>query len=90
MLQRKPKYNWDVNVADTAISKLVKTEPNCKYLIGIKFDKAIRPLVLMIPKMSWYSMTFNVKKENNKLMSSCINHGKLLENKKQFGMRRKI
>ena len=33
-------------------------------------DKAIRPLVLIMPKMSGYVKTFKVKKGNNKLMSS--------------------
>ena len=55
------------------ISKLFKTKTNSKYLIGITFDKAIRPLVLIMPKMSWYVKTFKVKAgdkdKNNKLMS---------------------
>ena len=55
------------------ISKLFKTKTNSKYLIGIRFDKAIRPLVLIMPKMSWYVKTFKVKAgdkdKNNKLMS---------------------
>ena len=42
-------------------------------------DKAIRPLVLIIPKMSGYVKTFKVKKGNNKLMSFHINGKKLLE-----------
>ena len=41
-------------------------------MIGIKFDKAIRPLVLIMPKMSGYVKTFKVKEgdkdKNNKLM----------------------
>ena len=32
-------------------------------MIVIKFDKAIRPLVLMIPKVSGYVKTFKVKEE---------------------------
>ena len=36
---------WDVNVDNIVISRLVKTETNSKFLTGIKFDKAIRPLV---------------------------------------------
>ena len=42
---------WDNNVDNIVISKLVKTKTNCKYLIGIKVDKAIRPLVLIKLKM---------------------------------------
>ena len=60
------------------ISKLVKTKTNSKYLTGY-LDKAIRPLVLIMPKMSGYVKTFKVKKGNNKLMSFPINDKKLLE-----------
>ena len=53
------------------------------YLIGIKSDKAIRSLVLMMPKMSGYVKTFRVKEgdkdKNNKLMSFHIDDEKLLE-----------
>ena len=41
-----------------SISKLVKTETNSKYLIGY-LDKAIRPLVSIMPKMG--SMLRNLK-----------------------------
>ena len=65
------------------ISKLVKTKTNSKYLIEIKFDKAIRPLVLIMPKMNRYVKTFKVKKgdkdKNNKLMYFHIDNKKLLE-----------
>ena len=60
------------------ISKLLKTKTNSKYLIGY-LDKAIRPLVLIMPKMSGYVKTFKVKKGNNKLMSFPIKDKKLLE-----------
>ena len=40
---------WDGNVDNTVISKLVKTKTNSKCLIGY-LDKAIRPLVLIMPK----------------------------------------
>ena len=46
-------------------------------------DKAIRPFVLLMPKMSRYIKTFKVKDgdkyKNNNLISFCIHHGKLLE-----------
>ena len=61
MLQKKPIKIWHLNVNNIVISKLVKTKPNSKYLIGIKFDKAIRPLVLIRPKVSGYVKTFKVK-----------------------------
>ena len=46
-------------------------------------DEVIRPLVLILLKMSRYVKAFKVKDgdkdKNNKLMSSCINNEKLLE-----------
>ena len=46
-------------------------------------DKTIRPLVLIMPKISEYVKTFKVKdgnkNKNNKLMSFCIDDVKLLE-----------
>ena len=42
-------------------------------MIGIKFDKDVRPLVLIIPKMKGYSKIFKVKNrdkdKSNKLIS---------------------
>ena len=43
------------------MSKLIKTKANSKYFIGIKFDKAIRTLVLIMPEMSGYVKAFKVK-----------------------------
>ena len=43
---------WDVNVDNIVVSILVERKTNYKYLIGIKFDEAIRPLVLIMPEMS--------------------------------------
>ena len=77
MLQKRPIKIWDVNVDNIVISKLVKTETNSKYLIGY-LDKAIRPLVLIISKMSGYVKTFKVEDKINKLMSFRINDEKLL------------
>ena len=42
-------------------------------------DKTIRPLVLIMPKMSGYVKTFKVKEGNDKLMSFRIDDEKLLE-----------
>ena len=74
---------WDVNVDITVFLKLIETKTDSKYLIGIKFDKAIRPLVLKIPKMSGYVKIFKVKEggkdKSNKLISFLINGEKLLE-----------
>ena len=52
-------------------------------MIEIKFDKAIRILVSIMPKNSGYVKTFQVKEgdkeKNNKLMSFRIDDEKLLE-----------
>ena len=56
-----PIQIWDVNVDNIVISKLVKTKTNSKYLIGIKFDKAARPSVLLMSKMRGYVKRFKVK-----------------------------
>ena len=82
MLQINIKIG-NYNVDNIVISKLVKTKTNSKYLIGVKLDKFIRPLVLRMPKINGYVKTFKVKEgdkdKNNKLMSFCINDQKLLE-----------
>ena len=49
---KTPINIWDVNVDNIVISKLVKTKANYRYLIGY-LDKAIRPLVLIMPKNKW-------------------------------------
>ena len=52
-------------------------------MIGIKFDKPIRPLVLTMSNMSEYFKTFKVKDrgkdKRNKLTSFRIDNEKLLE-----------
>ena len=56
---------WDVNVDNIVISKLVETKANSNYLIGIKFDKSIRPLVLIMSKISGWFKTFEVEERDN-------------------------
>ena len=72
MLQKKPIQIWDVNVDSIVVSKLVKTKTNSMYFIWY-LDKNIRPLVLILPKMSGYVKTFKVKEgnkdKNNKLLT---------------------
>ena len=79
---KKPIKIWDVNANDIIISRLVKTNTNSKYLIGYS-DKDIRPLGLIMPKMSGYVKSFNVKDgdkvKSNKLMSFRIDDEKLLQ-----------
>ena len=81
---KKPINIWDINIENIVISKLVKENTNSKYLIRIEFDKAIRPLALIMPKMSGYVKIFKVKEgdkdKNNKLMSFNLDGEKLLVN----------
>ena len=48
---------WYVNVDNIIISKIFKSKNNFKYLIGY-LDEVIKPLVLLLPKMSGYVKTF--------------------------------
>ena len=59
MVQQKPIKLWDVNVDNIGVSKSIETKTNSKYLIGY-LDRVIRPLVLILPKMSEYFKTFKV------------------------------
>ena len=79
MLQKKPVKIWDANVDNIVISILIETKTNSTYLNGIKFDKAIRPLVLIMSKMSGYVKKFKVKEGDNKLMSFRIDDEKILK-----------
>ena len=76
---KKPIKTWDVSVDNIFIPNLTETKTNSKYLIAMKFEKAVRPLVLIISKMSGYFKTFKVKEGDNKLMSFRIDDEKLLE-----------
>ena len=75
---KKTVKSWNVNVNNIVISKIIKAKTNSKYLIGY-LDKAIGPLVLIMPKMSGYVKIFKVKEWNNKIMSFGIDDDKLLE-----------
>ena len=70
------------NIDKTVILKLVESKTNPKYLIGY-LEKVIKPIVLMLPRVSGYVDTFKVKDKekdkNNKLLSLRINEEKLLE-----------
>ena len=67
---KQPMNIWDVNVANTVVSKFIETKSNSNYLIGY-LDKVIKPLVLIFPKMSGYVKIFKDTDGNkdNKLMS---------------------
>ena len=58
--------------------KLVKAKTNSKHLIGYS-DNTIRPLVLIMPKMSGYVKTLKIEDKCSKLMSFRIDDEKLLE-----------
>ena len=79
---KQPINIWDGNVDDIVVSKIIKTKANSKCLIGY-LDKAIRPLVLTLPKIIDYVKTFKVKDgdqdKSNKLMSFRIDNERLLE-----------
>ena len=51
MVQKKTINIWDVNLDNIVVLKLVETKTNSKYLVGY-LDKVIRPLILILPKMS--------------------------------------
>ena len=68
----------DVNIDNIDISRLIETKTNSMYLIGY-LGKVIRPLVLVLPKISGYVKTFKVKDKNYKLMSFDINDEKLFK-----------
>ena len=70
---------WNVDVDDIVISKIIETKGNSKYLIGY-LDEVIRPLVLILPKITGYVKTF--KQKNNKLISLRIDNEKLLRKNK--------
>ena len=79
---KKARKIWYVNIGTIVISVAVKTKTIYKYLIEY-LDKAVRPLVLITPKMSGYVKTFKVKygdkDKSNKLASFHIDDKKLLE-----------
>ena len=63
-----------------AVSKLIETKTNSKYLLWY-LDEVLKPLAIILPKMSGYVKDFKVKDGNkdNKLMSFPIYDEKLLE-----------
>ena len=68
------KKNWNVNTDNIITSNLIETKIYFIHLIGY-LDEFIRPLVLILPKMSGYVKRSIVKAErkdkNNKLMFPC-------------------
>ena len=78
----KPIKIWDVDANNKVISKSVEIKNNSKYLIRY-LDRVIRPIVLILSKVSGYVKTFKVKDgdkdKSNTLIFFCIDDDKLLE-----------
>ena len=53
---------WDVNFDNITVSKTIETKTNSNYSIGY-LDEVIRPLVLILPKMSEYVKILTLKRE---------------------------
>ena len=66
----------DLNVDNIVISKLVKTKTNSKYLV-VYSEKTVRPLVLVMNKISRYIKTFKVEDKKRKLIFLRIDDKKL-------------
>ena len=65
MVQKKTIKILDVDVDNIVVSKLNEAKYNSKHLIGY-LEGFMKPLVLILPKMSRYVKTF--KNKNNKLI----------------------
>ena len=76
MVQKKTTKILDVDVDNIVISKLIEKNNNFQHLIEC-LDDFIRPLVLIIPKISGYIKTF--KDEINILMPFVIDDNRLSE-----------
>ena len=81
-----------LNLDNIVISKVIKIKTFSKYLIEY-LDIAVRPIFLIIPKISKYVKKFNVnsgdKNKNNKMMPFRAVDEKLLEKYKLFRLRLK-
>ena len=79
---KKNKKNYDVIIDNIVVSKLIEIITYYEYLIEY-LNEVIRPLVLILPKLSRYVKTFKVKDgvkdKSNKLMSFRMDDDKLLE-----------
>ena len=56
--------NQDIDVDNIVIRKSCKTKTNSKFSIGYLVD-VIRPLVLILPKMSEYTKNLKIKDKKN-------------------------
>ena len=76
----KKKKCWHVDANNIVILNLIETNNNTKYLIEY-LDQVIKPLVLILPKMSEYVKALKDRdgNKNNKLTSFRIDNKNLLE-----------
>ena len=81
-----------LNLDNIVISKVIKIKTFSKYLIEY-LDIVMKPIFLIIPKISKYAKKFNVnggdKNKNNKMMPFRVIDEKLLEKYKLFRLRLK-
>ena len=81
-----------LNLDNIVISKVIKIKTFSKYLIEY-LDIVMKPIFLVIPKISKYVKKFNVnggdKNKNNKMMPFRVIDEKLLEKYKLFRLRLK-
>ena len=81
-----------LNLDNIVISKVIKIKTFSKYLIEY-LDIVMKPMFLIIPKISKYVKKFNVnggdKNKNNKMMPFRVIDEKLLEKYKLFRLRLK-
>ena len=81
-----------LNLDNIVISKVIKIKTFSKYLIEY-LDIVMKPIFLIIPKISKYVKKFNVnsgdKNKNNKMMPFRAVDEKLLEKYKLFRLRLK-
>ena len=81
-----------LNLDNIVTSKVIKIKTFSKYLIEY-LDIVMKPIFLIIPKISKYVKKFNVnggdKNKNNKMMPFRVIDEKLLEKYKLFRLRLK-
>ena len=54
---KKKKKIWDIDVKSIVMSKLIERKNKSKYLNGY-LNEVIKPVVLVLPKVSGYVKTF--------------------------------
>ena len=65
---KQPVNNWYDNIDNIVIWKIVKKKTNSKHLIGY-LEKFIRPLLLILPRISGCVKRFKVKDGGKKAIN---------------------